>query len=157
MGLLFPLQDLEGSMQNHCCLEISPPAFLGLPPVPSTPSCRPQGHRTPGFWSNSSKCFRPQLSCRLCSHCSLGWGPSRLSGNAIFPLAAFPDSSGGINCHLCFHCTCKHFRASTATRLLRLFYLSCFPTVALKCLDNGNYLIHLKFCPAHSRHIIHAC
>lgn len=156
MGLLFPLQDLEGSVQSHSHFEISPPAFLGLPPGPSIPSSCPQGHRTPSFWSNSSE-MHPQLFFRLCSHCSLGWGPSRLMGNAIFPPAAFPDSSGGINCHLCSHCTCKHFRARSATHLLRLFYLPCFPTVVLKCLDNGNYLIHLKFCPAHSRHIIHAC
>lgn len=81
----------------------------------------------------------------------LGWGPSRLMGKAFFPWAAFPNSSGGINRHLCSHCTCKHFKASQAACLLRLFYLSCFPTVALKCPDNGNYLIHLKFCPAHSR------
>ena len=99
----------------------------------------------------------PQLFLRLWSHCSFGWGPSRLMGNAAFPLAAFPDSSGGINRHLCSHCTCKHFRASSATHLLRLFYLSCFPTVVLKCPDNGDYLIHLKFCSAHSRHTMHAC
>lgn len=156
MGLLFPLQDLESSMQSPSRFEISPPAILGLPPGPSIPSSHPQGHRTPGFWSNSSK-MHPQLFFRLCSHCFLGWGPSRLIGNAIFPLAAFADSSGGINCHLCSHCPCKHSGASKATHLLRLFYLSRFPTAALKCLDNGNYLIHLKLCPAHSRHIIHAC
>lgn len=117
-GLIFLFQNLEGSLRSHSHLAPQtgtfatclPPAFPGLTPAPSIPPppsrCPPC---TPGFWSSSLK-IQALIFFRLCSCCSLGWGPSRLSENATFSLAVFLDSSCGINCHLCSPCTCKHLK-----------------------------------------------
>ena len=76
-------QPLSSIDRDFCHLPC--PTFSGLPPVPSTPqSWRPPG--TPAFWSSSLNTQVP-VSSGSAHAGPLGWGPSRLSENATFPLA----------------------------------------------------------------------